>query len=69
MNYRVNKINSYNGWDPLKQVILGNVFEPEFFEDLPDTKTRDLVQQILYENHEDLDGIQKNHGRYGNRCY
>ena len=59
MNYRVNKINSYNGWDPLKQVILGNVFEPEFFEDLPDTKTRDLVQQILYETHEDLDGIQK----------
>ena len=59
MNYRINKINSYNGWDPLKQVILGNVFEPEFFEDLPDTRTRDLIQQLLYETHEDLDNIQK----------
>jgi len=59
MSYRINKINSYNGWDPLKQVILGNVFEPEFFEDLPDTKTRDLIQQLLYETHEDLNGIQK----------
>jgi len=59
MSYRINKINSYNGWDPLKQVMLGNVFEPEFFEDLPDTKTRDLLQQLLYETHEDLDGIQK----------
>ena len=59
MNYRINKINSYNGWDPLKQVILGNVFEPEFFEDLPDHKTRDVLQQLLYETHEDLDGIQK----------
>ena len=59
MNYRINKINSYNGWDPLKQVMLGNVFEPEFFEDLPDTKMRDLLQQLLYETHEDLDGIQK----------
>ena len=32
MNYRVNKVNFWNGWDPLKQVILGNVFEPSFLE-------------------------------------
>ena len=33
MDYRVNKANAWNGWDPLKQIILGNVFKPEFFED------------------------------------
>ena len=59
MTYRVNKVNSWNGWDPLKQVILGNVFTPEFFEDLPDTRIRDSLQQLLYETHEDLDNIQK----------
>ena len=59
MTYRINKVNSYNGWDPLKQVILGNIFTPEFFEDLPDPKQRDLTQQLLYETHEDLDNIQK----------
>lgn len=57
--YRVNKVNAYNGWDPLKQVILGNVFTPEFFEDIGDTKLRDLLQKILYETQEDLDDIQK----------
>lgn len=57
--YRIDKINSYNGWDPLKQVILGNIYKPEFFEDLPDPRTRDLMQQLLYETHEDLDNIQK----------
>lgn len=57
--YRINKVNSWNGWDPLKQVILGNVFEPEFFEDLPNTKVRDSLQKLLYETHEDLDNIQK----------
>jgi len=57
--YKVNKVNAYNGWDPLKQVVLGNVFEPEFFEDIKDSKLRDLLQQILYETREDLDGIQK----------
>lgn len=57
--YRIDKINSYNGWDPLKQVILGNIYKPEFFEDLADPRTRDLMQQLLYETHEDLDNIQK----------
>ena len=57
--YRVNKVNAYNGWDPLKQVVLGNVFRPEFFETIGDSKLRDLLQQILYETREDLDGIRK----------
>ena len=57
--FQVNKVNAYNGWDPLKQVVLGNCFTPEFFEDVKDTKLRDLLQQILYETIEDLDNIQK----------
>lgn len=57
--YRVNKANAYNGWDPLKQVVLGNVFTPEFFEDIADHKLRDLMQKILFETHQDLDNIQK----------
>ena len=59
MNYRVNKVNSWNGWDPLKQVILGNVFEPKFFRDIPNLQLRDLLTQLLEETHEDLDNIQK----------
>jgi len=58
-NYQVNEVNAWNGWDPLKQVVLGNCFAPEFFEDVGDHKLRDLLQQILYETIEDLDGIQK----------
>ena len=59
MKYRVDKVNSWNGWDPLKQVILGNVFEPKFFRDIPDLQLRDLLTQLLEETHEDLDNIQK----------
>tara|TARA_B100000953_G_scaffold267346_1_gene235953 strand:- start:50 stop:1207 length:1158 start_codon:yes stop_codon:yes gene_type:complete len=58
-NYPVNKANSWNGWDPLKQVVLGNVFDPDFFEDIGDPKLRDLLQRLLYETHEDLMGIKK----------
>ena len=58
-DFQIDKVNSWNGWDPLKQVLLGNIVEPEFFNDLPDTKMRDIMQQLLYETHEDLNGIQK----------
>ena len=57
--YKVNEVNAWNGWDPLKQVVLGNCFAPEFFEDVGDHKLRDLLQQILYETIEDIDNIQK----------
>ena len=57
--YPVNEVNAWNGWDPLKQVVLGNCFAPEFFEEVGDHKLRDLLQQLLYETIEDLDNIQK----------
>ena len=53
------KVNSWTHWQPLKQVVLGNVFSPEFFEDVEDTKLRDSLQKLVYETKEDLDGIKK----------
>lgn len=55
-----NKIipNSYNGWDPLKQVILGNCYTPDFFNDIKDKKLRHLLQKLLYETQEDLKGFK-----------
>lgn len=54
----INYVNSWNGWDPLQQVILGNVYTPEFFEDMKDHISRDIIQKILYETREDLAGIK-----------
>ena len=53
------KVNSWTHWQPLKQVVLGNCFEPEFFEDVKDTKLRDSLQRIIHETKEDLNGIKK----------
>ncbi len=58
MAYRINKVNAYNGWDPLKQVVLGNVYLPEFFDGMPDVKLMDMFKRIMEETHEDLDGIE-----------
>lgn len=59
MGTPIKKVNAYNGWDPLKQVILGNCFNPSFFEDVKDPKVRHLLQKLLYETQEDLDNFQK----------
>ena len=53
------KVNSWSHWQRLKQVVLGNVYPPEFFEDVEDTNLRDSLQKIVYETKEDLDCIKK----------
>ncbi len=58
MTYRINKVNAYNGWDPLKQVVLGNVYLPEFFDGMADKKLEDMFKRIMEETHEDLQGIE-----------
>ena len=65
MTYRINNVNAYNGWDPLKQVVLGNVYLPEFFDGMPDKKLESLLKRVLEETIEDLDNIEstlKEHG-------
>ena len=59
MKFKVDKVNSFNGWDPLKQVILGGCYTPEFFDDVKDTKLRDLLQRLLYETQEDLANFKR----------
>ena len=59
MSYRVTKVNSYNGWDPLKQVVLGNCYSPSFFKDIPDNQLRNMMQTLMAETIEDLDNIQQ----------
>lgn len=59
MKYRINKVNSWNGWDPLKQVVLGNCYSPEWFRDIKDSSLREMIQKLMSDTLEDLDGIQK----------
>ena len=59
MKYRIDKVNSWNGWDPLKQVMLGNCFSPDWFRDIKDTSLRKMIQALTADTMEDLDGIQR----------
>lgn len=56
---KINNVNAWNGWDPLEQVLLGNCYSPSFFDDLQDSRTRDLLQTLLYETQEDLANFKR----------
>ena len=53
------KPNSWTHFDPLKQVVIGNVYDPSFFDDLKDDSIRESIQKVLRETKEDLDNIIK----------
>ena len=56
---KYNKPNSWTHFDPLKQVVIGNVYDPSFFNDLEDESLRDSIQKVLRETKEDLNVIIK----------
>lgn len=51
--------NIWNKWDPLKKVMLGTVWGPDFFENIKDAKVRNPLQRIAEETLEDLSNYEK----------
>lgn len=58
-------VHVFDQCKPLKKVILGSFFKPEYFDSIADTGIRENLKQILTEVHEDLDNFErvlKDHG-------
>jgi len=53
-----NKYNIWNKWDPLKTVVLGDCYGPDFFRDIKNHKIRSALTQIAEETQEDLEYYQ-----------
>ena len=56
---KIKKVNSWNGWDPLKTVMLGNVYNADFFSDMKDKKTSGLLTKLLDETKYDLENFKR----------
>lgn len=50
--------NVWNKWDPLKKVVLGSCYHPNFFQDIKNNNIRSALTQIAEETLEDLDGFE-----------
>jgi len=58
-------INSYTSWQPLREVIVGRAYSPDYFDFIDDIQVRNQLQQILVETEEDLTNLQKTIEEYG----
>lgn len=50
-----NQYNIWNKWDPLKTVVLGDTYKPEFYKDIKNKDIKDALLRICEETLEDLD--------------
>ena len=51
-------INSWDEFSPLKTVLLGSVFEPEFFNGIKNNKIQYVLKKVFEETIEDLDNFK-----------
>ena len=49
--------NFYYPWDQLREACVGQVYHSSFFQDVKNSKIKDMLTQILVETAEDLDNI------------
>ena len=54
-----NRYKVWNKWDPLKVVMLGDTYRPEFYDDIKDDRVRDVLLKICEETLEDLAHFEK----------
>jgi N-dimethylarginine dimethylaminohydrolase len=58
-------IQSYTSWQPLEEVIVGNVYTPEYFDYIENKQVREQLSQILNETIEDLNNLSRTIESYG----
>lgn len=60
-----NQLNVWDKWSPLKKVVLGTIYPPEYFELISNPRIRIPLQQVVEETLEDLDYFEKVLQDYG----
>lgn len=53
------RFNVWNKWDPLRTVMLGDCYGPEFFRDIKNPRIRSALDRIATETKEDLEHYEK----------
>jgi len=62
-----NIINSFTSWQPLEEVIVGNILTPDYFDFIDDVQVRNQLGQVLEETTEDLNNLQRTIEEFGAR--
>ena len=62
----INKVGAFTSFGgDLKSVIVGNMVAPTYFDAMPDTQNKKVLQQIVSDTKEDLDNLASTYASYG----
>jgi hypothetical protein len=64
-----NKVNSWDEFQSLEEVILGSLYDSSFFDDVKNPKIRSALKKIIDETHEDLDYFKSQMNSHGIKVY
>jgi hypothetical protein len=53
----MNKVNSWDEFQPLEELLVGSIYESSFFDDVKSVRARDALKRIFDETQEDLDNF------------
>ncbi len=65
----MNKVNSWDEFQPLQEVLLGSVYDSSFFDDVKNVKIRDALKKIIDETQEDLEYFKDTMTSHGIKVY
>ena len=52
-----NKVNSWDEFQPLEELLVGSIYDSSFFDDVKEVRARDALKRIFDETQEDLDNF------------
>ena len=61
----MSKVNSWDEFQPLEELLVGSVYDSSFFDDVKNVRARDALKKIVDDTQEDLDNFvdtMKSHG-------
>lgn len=65
----MNRVNSWDEFQPLEELMVGSVYDSSFFDDVKETRARDALKRIIDETQEDLDNFHATMRSHGIRTY
>ena len=65
----MSKINSWDEFQQLEELVLGSLYESSFFDDVKNPKIRGALKNIIDETHEDLDNFKSTMNSHGITVY
>ena len=53
----MNKVNSWDEFQPLQELLVGSIYDSSFFDDVKEVRARDALKRIFDETQEDIDNF------------